>query len=293
MNTQELRNKIDSILGNSMRVLLPSYWWKRLFHHVADTIDGNEQLIIESFKEFEKKYPDIASRTFYITLDENSEEAAHNVQLCQRFFINLLTSLENGIKFHNDPYYLAIPATEEEEALEYDVRLITCPQYSFAEGGIAFWDVGIGEKQYIVLFFILGNGIPEIAPLSGSTNITVDSSLSTSSTNPVQNKVVTNALNNKQTTLVSGSNIKTINNQSILGSGNLVIETGGNITIDSAMSSTSVNPVQNKVIKAYVDDNLNDLTEEIITNEEVHAAALNDLNARIKELEERLKNAGL
>jgi hypothetical protein len=38
---------------------------------------------------------------------------------------------------------------------------------------------------------------------------------------------------------------------------------------------------------------LTDLTEEIFANEEVTAAALNDLNARIKELEERLKNAGL
>lgn len=138
MNTQELRNKIDNILGNSLRVLLPSYWWKKLFHHVADTIDGNEQLIIESFKEFEKKHPDIASRTFYITLDENSEEAAHNTQLCQQFFINLLRSLDNGAKFHNDPYYLAVPLAEDEASLECDVRLITCPQYSFAEGGIAF-----------------------------------------------------------------------------------------------------------------------------------------------------------
>lgn len=138
MNTQELRNKIDNILGNSLRVLLPSYWWKKLFHHVADTIDGNEQLIIESFKEFEKKHPDIASRTFYITLDENSEEAAHNAQLCQQFFISLLTSVERGTKFHNDPYYLAVPLAEDEESLAYDARLITCPQYSFAEGGVAF-----------------------------------------------------------------------------------------------------------------------------------------------------------
>lgn len=229
MNTQELRNKIDNILGNSLRVLLPSYWWKKLFHHVADTIDGNEQLIIESFREFEKKHPDIASRTFYITLDENSEEAAHNKQLCQQFFISFLRALDSGTKFHNDPYYLAVPLAEDEESLECDVRLITCPQYSFAEGGVAFWDVGIGEKQFIVLFFLLGNGIPEIAPVSGSTNITVDSSLSTTSTNPVQNKVVTNALNNKQTTLVSGSNIKTINGNSILGSGDLKIEMLGAI----------------------------------------------------------------
>lgn len=57
--------------------------------------------------------------------------------------------------------------------------------------------------------------------------VTVDSSLSTTSTNPVQNKVITAALNGKQANLVSGTNIKTINNQSILGSGNITIEGGG------------------------------------------------------------------
>ena len=63
--------------------------------------------------------------------------------------------------------------------------------------------------------------------LLGSGNIdfpTVDSSLSTTSTNAVQNKVITSALNGKQETLVSGTNIKTINNNSILGSGNIDID---------------------------------------------------------------------
>ena len=35
------------------------------------------------------------------------------------------------------------------------------------------------------------------------------------------------ALNGKQPTLVSGTNIKTINNESILGSGNITIQSGG------------------------------------------------------------------
>lgn len=39
------------------------------------------------------------------------------------------------------------------------------------------------------------------------------------------------ALDNKQATLVSGTNIKTINNQSILGSGNITIESGGQPTV--------------------------------------------------------------
>ena len=57
-----------------------------------------------------------------------------------------------------------------------------------------------------------------------------------------------------QEELVSGSNIKTINNQSILGMGNITIEGGGGgITLDSEMSDTSTNAVSNKVIKEYVD----------------------------------------
>ena len=51
-----------------------------------------------------------------------------------------------------------------------------------------------------------------------------------------------------QDKLVSGTNIKTINNQSLLGSGNINISGGGSVTVDDALSTTSENPVQNKVI---------------------------------------------
>lgn len=57
------------------------------------------------------------------------------------------------------------------------------------------------------------------------------------------------ALATKQATLVSGTNIKTINNESILGEGNITIQGGGgSVTVDDALSTTSENPVQNKVI---------------------------------------------
>ena len=52
----------------------------------------------------------------------------------------------------------------------------------------------------------------------------------------------------KQDTLVSGTNIKTVNGQSLLGNGNIDITGGGTITVDSALSTDSENPVQNKVI---------------------------------------------
>ena len=64
-------------------------------------------------------------------------------------------------------------------------------------------------------------------------------------------KADASALSSKQDTLVSGTNIKTINGETILGEGDIVIQAGG--TIDTEMSDTSENAVQNKVIKAYID----------------------------------------
>lgn len=94
-------------------------------------------------------------------------------------------------------------------------------------------------------------------------SVTVDSALSSTSTNPVQNRVINTALAGKQATLVgsgAGQNIKTINNQNILGSGN--IDAGSLVTIDSSLSTTSTNPVQNKVINTALggkQDTISDL----------------------------------
>ena len=78
---------------------------------------------------------------------------------------------------------------------------------------------------------LLGSG--NISITAGS-NVTVDSALSSTSENPVQNKIINTALGNKQDTLVSGTNIKTVNNTSLLGSGNV------SINIPTASSTTPV-----------------------------------------------------
>ena len=107
-------------------------------------------------------------------------------------------------------------------------------------------------------------------------SIDVDSEWVQGSTNPVESQLIQTALDSKadsralsdyatttamntalagkQDTLVSGTNIKTINNQSILGSGNITIEGGSQITVDSALSSTSTNPVENRAIYAVIGD---------------------------------------
>lgn len=66
---------------------------------------------------------------------------------------------------------------------------------------------------------------------------------------PIGDYATTTQLNSKQDTLVSGTNIKTVNGESILGTGDIEISS----VVDTEMSDTSENAVQNKVIKQYVD----------------------------------------
>ena len=62
-------------------------------------------------------------------------------------------------------------------------------------------------------------------------------------------ETVSGQVANKQDTLVSGTNIKTINNESILGSGNITIQGGGgSVTIDPSLDSGSTNAVANSAI---------------------------------------------
>ena len=79
---------------------------------------------------------------------------------------------------------------------------------------------------------------------SGGGSVTVDSTISSTSTNPVQNKVIYSALQGKQNTLTAGTGIS-INGNTISCT---VSGGGGSVTVDSALSGTSTNPVQNKVI---------------------------------------------
>ena len=108
------------------------------------------------------------------------------------------------------------------------------------------------------------------------TSITVDTTLSSTSNNPIANKAVYTAVNNKldktgiaayaykdstgniitdtyaKKSEVSGV-VKSVNNIAPDSNGNVTITvsggTGGNITIDSALSSTSTNAIQNRVVQ--------------------------------------------
>lgn len=108
---------------------------------------------------------------------------------------------------------------------------------------------------------INGNTISCTVSGGSGGSVTVDSTMSSTSTNPVQNKVIYSALQGKQNTLTAGTGISI--------SGNTISCTvsggGGSVTVDSAMSSTSTNPVQNKVIYSALQGKQNTLSYETWT----------------------------
>lgn len=199
-----------------------------------------------------------------------------------------------------------------------------------------------GTSSAAVLDFVLPKGKD-----GADGGVTVDEELSSTSTNPVQNKVIYNALLNKVgTDIFSGfalmgatstiawrqgsqaigsinatnysgtaraatcddesnvitstyatktelnSCVKSVNNVTPDENGNVTIPVsgggiGGSITIDSALSSTSTNPVQNKVIKDALDDKAtlnknNTFLKENWFEKGVSLLAYRDSNSAIK-----------
>lgn len=84
---------------------------------------------------------------------------------------------------------------------------------------------------------------------------TVDQTYSASSTNAQSGVAVANAIAPKQDTLVSGTNIKTINGTSLLGSGNITIETSSTPNVDGTTISYNTNDaLQTIAVKNVRDD---------------------------------------
>lgn len=62
MNINDLKQYIDEVLGDSVRCLLPSYWWKKIFGEIVDKIDDVEKT---SDKKIQKAIEDVSSSSSY------------------------------------------------------------------------------------------------------------------------------------------------------------------------------------------------------------------------------------
>jgi hypothetical protein len=75
MTTQKLKQYIDKVLGNNIRCLLPSYWWKRLFGLVVDKVEEVDTKITNLPT---KKYVNDAVSNVSIAVDDIMSEYSEN-----------------------------------------------------------------------------------------------------------------------------------------------------------------------------------------------------------------------
>lgn len=175
--------------------------------------------------------------------------------------------------------------------------LIPVYEYTYSQSGSDFtgYKGKIQNGNYEISVDVQSTSSATVSITSVGSSITVDTALSESSTNPVQNRVITaqileneeivaTALNNlndrielKQDQLVSGTTIKTINNQSILGSGNISISGGGggggeeNVIEVVKVNGTALTPDANKAVDVTVPQNITytlDLSDSSLWTEE-------------------------
>lgn len=194
-----------------------------------------------------------------------------------------------GLTIHKVPFNVTnTPAFKEavNNAADNELFIITdTPTFSLKIGSVTYdgtsnvsvtpKDLGlkkltIGDKEYNgtndINIIVATNSISGLMSASdkkkldgiatGATKITVDTALSSTSTNPVQNKVINSALSGK-----AGTSVATTNTNGLMSAADKTkldgIATGANkTTVDSSLSASSTNPVQNKVIKSALDGKL-------------------------------------
>lgn len=88
----------------------------------------------------------------------------------------------------------------------------------------------------------------------GATKIKVDTALSSTSTNPVQNKVIKTELDKKAGTAVATTSANGLMSVADKTKLNGIAKKANKTIVDTTLSDSSTNPVQNKVVKAALDN---------------------------------------
>lgn len=119
----------------------------------------------------------------------------------------------------------------------------------------------------------------------GATKIKVDTALSSTSTNPVQNKVIKTELDKKAGTAVATTSANGLMSVADKTKLNGIAEEANKTIVDTTLSDSSTNPVQNKVVKAALDGKLDktggtltgNLTGKYLTGTWLQTTASTDL----------------
>lgn len=194
-----------------------------------------------------------------------------------------------GLTIHKVPFNVTnTPAFKEavNNAADNELFIVTdTPTFSLKIGSVTYdgtsnvsvtpKDLGlkkltIGDKEYNgtndINIIVATNSISGLMSASdkkkldgiatGATKITVDTSLSSTSTNPVQNKVINSALSGKAGTSVATTNTNGLMSAEDKTKLNGIAEGANKTIVDSSLSASSTNPVQNKAVKSALDGKL-------------------------------------
>lgn len=113
---------------------------------------------------------------------------------------------------------------------------------------------------------------------AGATKTTVDSALSASSTNPVQNKAIQSALDGKVDT-ENGKGLSSNDfTDALLTKLNGIASGANKTTVDTSLSGTSTNPVQNKVINSALGSKVDKEDGKGLSSNDFTTALLTKLN---------------
>ena len=225
-----------------------------------------------------------------LTLDKLSNNAVANSAVTTKIeevegVVNTKTTLaevaQQGYAKSSEIPTDTVTSAEVEQAItakgyqtsEQVESAITAKGYQTAENV----ESAITAKNYTTLAEVNQQGFAKTSEIPEP--IVVDDTMSDSSTNPVQNKIIndklntlkgevdskttlteveakgyatTSAVDTKLTEYTKTTGFATINNQPIVNGGNIDIQGGGSVTVDTELSTSSENPVQNKVITTKI-----------------------------------------
>lgn len=155
----------------------------------------------------------------------------------------ILASLRYGYSAYQLAVLHGYKGTEDEWVDSLNPQITVDENGNLCVGGVIVYSVSAAQVEEV-------EAIAENVVIKGTGDkITVDSILSDTSTNPVENRAINTAFAGKQDVLVSGESIKTINGESVLGAGDIEIAGGdGSVIVDSALDISSKNPVTNAAI---------------------------------------------
>ena len=170
-----------------------------------------------------------------------------------------------GLTIHKVPYNIANTSDFKtnimEKAADNELFIITdTPTFSLKIGNVTYDGtsnvsaVAATESASGLMSAEDKKKLDGIA--TGATKITVDTALSTTSTNPVQNKVINSALSGKAGTSVATTGANGLMSAEDKTKLNGIAEGANKTIVDSSLSASSTNPVQNKAVKSALDGKL-------------------------------------